>query len=225
MPTPTSPKAVVFDIDGTLTPILSWLDFTAALGASVEEHRAIFRDYLDERITYEESRIQLLALWQGTGKANRRTIEAIFNSWPLDPAAVPLIHDLHDRGLHVCLITGSFDVYAANVSGRLGVTHWYANTEFIFDEHDELISYNYMRDQANEKLAQFQKFLAATKLKPTDCLAVGDGPNDLELFKATGRGIFIEPKFNRDDLADIRASAWRTVHNLAEAKAVIKQIL
>lgn len=214
-------KAVVFDIDGTLSPVLSWLDFTKALGASVDRHQQIFHDYREEHITYEQSREQLIGLWQSTGRAEHSIMQKIFDAWPLDPVAPELIKSLRERHIQICLITGSFDTYAATVGRRLGVKHWYANTEFIFDEAGQLMSYNYVRDQAAEKLKQFQKFLAASSLTATDCLAVGDGPNDIELFKATGRGIFIEPAFDRDDLAGIRAAAWRRVSSLADVRAII----
>lgn len=44
-------KAVVFDIDGTLSPEVSWLALTRDLGASVEEHAQIYADYKAGRIS------------------------------------------------------------------------------------------------------------------------------------------------------------------------------
>lgn len=40
-------KAIIFDIDGTLTPQNSWTAFTADMGASVEDHLSIYRSHLD----------------------------------------------------------------------------------------------------------------------------------------------------------------------------------
>jgi phosphoserine phosphatase len=47
-------KAVIFDIDGTLTEHVSWVCLTEGLGASVDAHDIIYQAYLSEAITYEE---------------------------------------------------------------------------------------------------------------------------------------------------------------------------
>lgn len=219
---PAAPaKAVIFDIDGTLSPILSWLEFTKTLGASTDRHQAIFRDYLDERITYEQSRTELLALWQATGRAHLSTMQQIFDQWPLHAAAAPLIAGLKNQGAQVCLMTGSFDLYAATVARKLSVEQWYANTRLIFAPDGSLQSYDYVRDQAAHKLRQLNLFLEATELSVADCVAVGDGPNDVALFRATGRGILVEPAMVRDDLAEVRAAAWKTVGRLDDVAGVL----
>jgi phosphoserine phosphatase len=38
-------KAAIFDIDGTLSPEVSWTELTHRLGTSVEEHLRIFGKY------------------------------------------------------------------------------------------------------------------------------------------------------------------------------------
>jgi FMN phosphatase YigB (HAD superfamily) len=55
-------KAVVFDIDGTLSPEISWLALTRDLGASVEQHIQIYQDYKEGRIDYEASKDQLIGI-------------------------------------------------------------------------------------------------------------------------------------------------------------------
>jgi phosphoserine phosphatase len=200
---------------------VSWLDFTRQLGASVERHREIFEAYKAKQISYETSRRQLMGLWQATGRADRQAAVTLFENWPLDPAAAPLIRGLHEGGVDVALITGSFDVYAETIARRLGVKHWYANTQLIFDPAGKLETYHYVRDQSAKKLEQLMAFCRATGLAPADCLAVGDGPNDLALFTATGRGILIGQGDGRPELAELRAAAWRTVPNLSAVRDIL----
>lgn len=219
------PRAVVFDVDGTLTQLMSWTDFTRQLGASVERHLEIYEQFKAGHITYEASREQLLKLWQATGRANYATIETIFAQWPLDPAARPLIEWLQARGMQVALITGSLDMYADITARRLGVTHVYANTKLVFAEDGALMSYDYVADQATKKLEQLQNFCSETGILPTDCLAVGDGLNDLALFKATGRGIMLDPDPRRAGLAELRAVSWKTVSTLAEVRPIIETVV
>lgn len=218
-------KGVIFDIDGTLSPVVSWLELTTALGASADRHRQIFDDFRANRISYEESRAQLIGLWHATGRATRQNIAAIFNDWPFDPFADQLVADLKSHGVVVGMITGSFDLYAQIVARRLGVDHWYANTRLVFSDDGVLISYDYVRDQPTKKLESFQQFLLETKLAATDCAAIGDGPNDMELFRATGRGVFIDHMLGTEDVSTVRASAWQSVPDLLAAGEVLQEYL
>lgn len=45
-----SSKAIIFDIDGTLSPEVSWLALTRDLGASVEEHIQIYKNYKEGKL-------------------------------------------------------------------------------------------------------------------------------------------------------------------------------
>ena len=66
-----TPKAVVFDIDGTLSPEVSWLALTRDLGAPVDQHVQIYNDYKEGLIDYPTSKAQLIGLWRATGNANK----------------------------------------------------------------------------------------------------------------------------------------------------------
>jgi phosphoserine phosphatase len=111
----------VFDIDGTLSPEISWTELTRQLGASVDAHLKIFNQYRHQDITYEQSRVQLISLWRETGHAKRDNIVSIFKSFAIRPEAAPLIRRLTRDGFELCVITGSFDLYAQVVASKLGI--------------------------------------------------------------------------------------------------------
>lgn len=73
-------KAVIFDMDGTLTEHNAWLSFTKALGASVEERTKIYNDLLSGTVGLAESKQKLVALWQKTGNTTREQINRIYDS-------------------------------------------------------------------------------------------------------------------------------------------------
>jgi phosphoserine phosphatase len=75
-------KAIIFDIDGTLSPEISWLALTRDLGASVDEHIRIYTDLKQGRIDYPESKRQLINLWRATGNANKAFFQKLFENWP-----------------------------------------------------------------------------------------------------------------------------------------------
>jgi len=140
-------KAIIFDIDGTLTPGNSWMAFTNDLGASVNDHMSIYKNHLDGVIGLDESKEQLLAMWQATDKANKQHIQEIFHTWPIRPEAKPLVTWLKDQGYLVCLITGSVGLYAEHIASELGIDDYYANADLFFDEAGNLSSFHYTANQ------------------------------------------------------------------------------
>ncbi len=209
-------KAVIFDIDGTLSAKNSWTSLTKDLGGSVDEHLRIFKDFLEERANYKDSKEKLLKVWQKTGNANRQTFQEIFEKWPLREEAQEVVDFLKDKGLITCIITGSMDLYAEVIAKRLGIPFYYANTELIWDEESNLADYHYFRDQAGKKLEQFNQLCQEQNLSLKECIIVGDDENDIELFKIA-RGI----AFKSPDSKNIEPIAWKIITNLSELKAVL----
>ncbi len=213
-------KAAIFDIDGTLTPQVSWTAFTRDIGGSVAEHLAIYHDHLDGKIGLDESKARLLKMWQSTGKANKAHIVNAFGAWPVRPDAFPLIKWLKENGYRVCLITGSVGVYAKYMAEKLGADAYYANAELYFDANGELENFHYTTDQAEVKLRQFKEFCQQNNLRPGQCVPIGDSDNDIELFRITGNGILI----NEDEQVaeELLAAAWQTVRSLQEVQLLLK---
>ncbi|HUD11037.1 MAG TPA: HAD-IB family phosphatase [Candidatus Saccharimonadia bacterium] len=129
---PLSRRGVILDVDGTLSPEVSWTALTRRLGGSVAEHSRIFDQYRHGEISYVESRIQLIGLWQSSGNASRQNFLDIFESFTLRPGAISLVVELEAAGFELCIITGSFDLYAQSVATKLGVRNFYANTPLYF---------------------------------------------------------------------------------------------
>lgn len=211
----TKAKAVVFDIDGTLSPEVSWLALTRDLGAPVERHIQIYQDYKNGVIDYPASKTQLIDLWRATGNANKTFFVQLFNAISLDSAAEKVVRSAKVDRI-VCLITGSMDLYAEAVAKKLGVDQWYANTTLHWDVDGNLIDVDYELNQAAKKLEQFGEFCQANNLKMQSCLVVGDGENDELLFEACDRGVLLggEPK--------ARTRAWKRIARLTDFEDILK---
>lgn len=209
-------KAIIFDIDGTLTDTVSWLKITEILGASVDEHSRIFADFTDEKITYTDSKQQLMTLWQSTGNANRHFMTKAFRDWDFSEGAEKLVQACSDKGYTVAIITGSVDLFAQAVADHFGIAHYYANTELVWDERGNLIDFHYTKDQSTKKLEQLHEFGKTTGIPTSACIVAGDSDNDIKLFTATSKGIAV----NSDD-ADLLEVAWKSVDNLAQVEKFI----
>lgn len=207
-------KAVVFDIDGTLSPDISWLALTRDLGAPVEQHVQIYTDYKSGKIDYPTSKSQLIELWRATGNANKAFFAQLFDALPLDPAAEKVV-EVAKASRIACLITGSMDLYAETVARKLGIENWYANTTLHWDAEGKLVDMDYELNQAAKKLEQFGEFCGAHALEAQDCLIVGDGENDELLFEVCKRGVLLRGN------PETQTHAWKQIAQLADFEQIL----
>lgn len=214
-------KAIVFDIDGTLTPDISWLAMTRDLGASVDKHQEIFKAFKESKISYEASREQLIKLWQDTGNATYPKIKNIFENWSIFPEAKELISFLHDKELYVAFITGSMNLYAEVVAQKFSVLDYYANGNLIFDNNEKLVDFHFPHNESIKKLEYLFEFCEKRSLKPNNIITIGDSENDVGLFSETKRGIMVgieKPKA-------LEKVAWKQADNLLKVKELLLNIL
>ncbi len=211
-------KAVIFDIDGTLTPEISWLFLTEALGASKSEHLEIFNSMKAGEIDLPLATSQLLRLWQASGQANLGKLREIFDKVSLREGALEIVNYLRSENYKLCLISGSMGLYAETIAKKLGVEAYFSNTELIFDKAGQLINFKYQPDQGAIKLKQLMEFCARENITLKDCAVIGDSGNDLEIFKATGHGIILKGGTPEPTLGD---AAWKKIEDLGEIKAIL----
>jgi HAD superfamily phosphoserine phosphatase-like hydrolase len=209
-------KAVILDIDGTVSAEHSWLALTRDLGADPDAHVRLYMAYRDGSATYEQSRDGLLELWRSTGNAKKEDFERIFAGLAFDQSAISVVDKLRQQ-YHLCLITGSMDLNARSVATRLGIDDWYANTTLHWDVDGNLSGMDYELDQASRKLQHLEMFCKANGYLTTECVAVGDGENDLGLFRVTGHGILIAKEHD----PTLAAAAQTVISDLSELPAVL----
>jgi phosphoserine phosphatase len=212
---------IILDVDDTLTPHNSWTELTHALGASTESHLTLYQQLLNGEIKLEDANSKLVDMWRATGKANRGFIQRAFQNMPLRAGALALTRWLNQQQFRACLISGSMDMYVAVIADRLHIKDWYANGRLIFDDQGDLIGLQYNLDQSATKLTQLNEFCSREKIDPTQVIVVGDGANDMELFRATGRGILITDQASTVDLQEV---AWKTVASLNEIPAMLRAL-
>jgi len=204
-------KAVILDVDGTLTDDVSWLKLTNGLGGDSEVHQKIFDDFIAGKITYPQSRTQLTRLWRSTGNANKKFMSTMFEDWNLRKDAKKVVNYLKQKYI-VCLISGAVDLHVEIVARKLDITDWYANTELIWDKKGNLVSYNYYKDQAEKKREHFYAFAKKFHLSKDNCVAIGNGDSDIALFRELKYGIAI----NAEPTAELEKLAIKKITKLSE---------
>ena len=212
-------KAVIFDVDGTLTKRLSWLFLTEKLGASTDKHAEMLNGLRSGKYSLSQATKQLVNLWKDTGNANKSSFRKTFDSVPLRSESIDIINYLKNRGYLLCLITGSMDLYAKIIADKLGVQKYFWNTDLIWDNENELSSFNYEPDQDTKKLAQLDEFINSIKISTEECAVVGDSKNDVKLFQETKHGVYLDSGI--ENAPELEKIAWKKIKNLKELTAIL----
>jgi phosphoserine phosphatase len=211
-------KAVIFDIDGTLTTKNSWSETAIGLGGTPQEDLEIYEMYKAKQILSDEADAKLLAMWKRNGLATKENFNKIFYGIPLRPDAIELINYLKQKQLIICLITGSMDMYAQIIADKLDITDYYYNATLFWQDDGHIKAFNYIVNQGEKKLEQFQQFCLKNNLRPEECAVIGDSENDHLLFIASKKGIAVRTEYEQKELETV---AYKIVNNLTEIKEII----
>ncbi len=211
-------KAVIFDVDGTLTTTNSWNEITGALGANEEEHHRIYLARKSGALQLDQARNLLIALWRNTGNANEDFMRQVFKRTRLRPGAKQAIEYLHTKGYMTCLITGSNNLFAQEVAHLTKIQNFYANAAFIFGPDGHLVDYEYEINQGAKKLEQLKDYCQIKNIKLKDCVVVGDGANDIEMMKASGLGIAV---LTEEEDQEIEKYARFKIKKLTQIKNIL----
>jgi HAD superfamily phosphoserine phosphatase-like hydrolase len=209
-------QVIVFDVDGTLTEEISWLKLTECLGADPLQHSQIYEAFKAHQLSYDDAKRQLIGLWQQTGRANRDVIKKIFSDWNVKADAVEIIEYLKQK-YEVILISGSVDIYIEVLADRLGIATWYANTQLVWDENGNLSDFHYELNQAKKKVEQLEEYLQQSGYTKKECLVIGDGDSDLDLFKVLPYGIAV----NKEPHPELEKLAYQKISDLSELKRIL----
>ncbi len=193
-----APKTICFDLNKTLIKENAWLNLNLALGVTEQEDN-ILMDWGKRGIISDAAGQQIiLRIYKSSGRHTKQTIlQTLFNYTYLE-GAQKVISQLLSRGHKLLLISGSMDLLVEHVAKDLGISNWYANNHFVFDENDYLSDIKTVANDYNAKVMQLTDYCEKNNTQITDIYCIGDGDNDRELFKVTGKGItFAGSKYQR----------------------------
>jgi len=182
-------KLIAFDMDGTILEAEA-IDEIAKRAGVQEKVAELTRKAMNGEIDYDYALRERVKLLKGLPV---EVVEEVAERLPLSRGAEEVVKTLKSAGFITVLITGGFDIVAKKVAERLGFDYWFANRLGVKDgklsgEVEVLVS------GGESKLEILKKVAEAHNIDLEECVAVGDGANDLVVLEKVGLGIGFKPK-------------------------------
>ncbi len=188
-------KLIAFDMDSTLINIECIDEIADAVGKKAEVAaitEATMRGGIPD---FRESLTRRVALLAGVPTA---ALQQVYDQrLQLNPGAAELVAACKSAGLKVLLVSGGFTFFANRVKERLGIDFARSN---LLEEVDGRLtgrltkqSWGDICDGA-EKRRTLLEVASLMGIAPSQCIAVGDGANDLPMMGEAGLSVAYHAK-------------------------------
>ena len=177
-------KLAVFDFDSTLMDGETLEFFARELGIE-EKVRTITDRAMRGELDFFESLTERVSFLQGLPFTK---VEEICHNLPLMNGAEKVVKGLHEKEYKVVCFSGGFRTATKYFTQRLGLDAEFANILHIKDGilTGQVGGEMMFNDSKGQMLARLQNLLG---ISPDNTLAVGDGANDLSMFKYASKRV------------------------------------
>ncbi|VTU30349.1 Phosphoserine phosphatase [Variovorax sp. PBL-H6] len=199
-------KLIAFDMDSTLINIECIDEIADAVGKKAEVAAITEATMRGEIKDFKESLRRRVALLQGVPVS---ALQEVYDQrLRLNPGAEMLVAACKAAGLKVLLVSGGFTFFANRVKERLGIDFARSN---LLDEADGKLtgrvvvqSWGDICDGA-EKRRTLLEVASLLGISPAECIAVGDGANDLPMMGEAGLSVayHAKPKVRQEAMVAI----------------------
>ncbi len=204
-------RLIAFDLEGTLVKsVSSWVELHKRFG-TWEKGKEYAELFFSGKIDYVKWAELDASLWRGH---TREEIMKWANSVEYMEGAKELIEFLRENDFRIAILSSGLMCLAGRIARELGVDYVYAN-ELLFDENGVVTGkVNPLVDFKSKGVILRE---LKEELKPELTVAVGDGYNDLSMFKEADVSIAINPHEG--------VEGDHNVESLREVKEIIASLI
>ncbi|MDO8905825.1 phosphoserine phosphatase SerB [Hydrogenophaga sp.] len=192
-------KLIAFDMDSTLISIECVDEIADVVGKKPEVAAITEAAMRGEIADYKESLRQRVALLRGVTIADMERVYV--ERLRINPGAAELIQACKVAGLKVLLVSGGFTYFSERVRQTLGIDFTRANVLEVESGPNCGQLTGRMVDQpwgdicdGAEKRRTVLEVASLLGIEPSECIAMGDGANDLPMMGAVGLSVAYHAK-------------------------------
>lgn len=208
-------KLICFDFDGTLTEQSSWYLFNTHFGMTAEEDASLFDQYVHNGFDYKAWTAEIIRILKERGLLTKDSLLEFVKTIALREDAAYLVAACKEAGYTTVIISGGLKQVVEHVADTLGVDQILTTAELVFNDDGSFETIVDSGDEMYAKVALFESVCAQYEVAPEDIVAVGDGGNDLEIFKKTKKAILL------GNYEKLKEFAWKQVQSLSEIKELL----
>ena len=188
-------KLIAFDMDSTLINIECVDEIADAAGRKAEVAAITEAAMRGEIADYKDSLRRRVSLLKGVTVASMQSVYD--ERLQLNPGAAELVRACKAAGMKVLLVSGGFTFFSDRIRDRLGIDFTRSN---VLGEHDGLLT-GTLVDQpwgdicdGAEKRRTLLEVASLLGIQPSQCIAMGDGANDLPMMEVAGLSVAYHAK-------------------------------
>jgi phosphoserine phosphatase len=192
-------KLIAFDMDSTLINIECVDEIADAVGRKTEVAAITEAAMRGEIADFKESLRRRVALLRGVTVADMERVDV--ERLRINPGAAELISACKAAGMKVLLVSGGFTFFSERVRQRLGIDFTRANVLEIESGPNCGQLTGHLVDQSwgdicdgAEKRRALLEVASLMGIEPRQCIAMGDGANDLPMMSAAGLSVAYHAK-------------------------------
>ena len=206
---------VIWDCDGTLTTVTSaWQWIHEHLG-TWDRGKQHLNDFLEQRITYEEFACNDASEWKGMSENDLRKI---LMRIPLrDDQGTALLY-FKRTGLKQVLISSGLSLLTQHITSLFPVFDQEIANELLM-RNGKVSGEVIIRVPWGGKAHIAKQICQSFNTSPSNCLAIGDSPSDLSLFRFCGYSIAL------DAPEDVAHEATKSVKDIRDIPRIYEQIV
>ncbi len=192
------PGLIIFDMDSTVIDCEGIIELARARGVG-EYVAEVTSRTMNGELDFERALKLRVKLLEGLSEADAiRVAENV----PLMPGAKKLMSELKKCGIRTALVSGGFTIIAGRVGAMLGMDYVYAN-ELVIQDGRVTGEVRGPLTKQNSKKEVLEDICRLEKISPRQCIAVGDGSNDLCWCGIVGTFVAFNAKQVVRDAADV----------------------
>ncbi|MEG0518531.1 MAG: phosphoserine phosphatase SerB [Bacteroidales bacterium] len=190
-----APQLICFDMDSTLIKIEIIDELADYMGIGAQM-RKITAETMYGKLNFRESFLQRVMLLKGL---DITILDNLAETMPVAEGLQELINKLKSRNIKTAIITGNFSCFGKFLQKKYGFNHIFTTeVETIQTETSRklILSGNIKGEiiDAPCKSGILLELCKQENITPAQCIAVGDGANDLPMLMTAGTGIIYNAK-------------------------------